>query len=86
MTLIDGGHPIRSSWGESRIARLAYDDPLYVTMMQRAYVLWDELANDMQRTLMLKAGSLDITKKVCTLVLEAESRHTESMYVLPWQY
>jgi sarcosine oxidase len=65
VTLIDGGHPIRSSWGESRIARLAYDDPLYVRMMQRAFVLWDELARDMGRTLMLKAGSLDITPKAC---------------------
>lgn len=43
VTLIDTGHPIRSSWGQERAARLAYDEPMFVQMMQRAFMLWGEL-------------------------------------------
>ena len=47
VTLVDSSHPIRSSWGESRISRLAYSDPLYIRMMRRAFALWDEASRDM---------------------------------------
>ena len=43
VTLVDTGHPIRSSWGQERAARLAYDEPMFVQMMQRAFMLWGEL-------------------------------------------
>mmetsp|Transcript_49701 Transcript_49701/g.124945 ORF Transcript_49701/g.124945 Transcript_49701/m.124945 type:complete len:508 (+) Transcript_49701:91-1614(+) len=60
VVLLDAGHPIRSSWGESRIARLAYDDPLYVKMQQRAFDLWDELAKKTGLRLRYVTGSIDI--------------------------
>lgn len=37
VTLIDAGHPFKSSWGETRIARLSQPEgPLKLAMMQRA--------------------------------------------------
>ena len=65
VTLIDTGHPIRSSWGQERAARLAYDEPLFVQMMQRAFSLWGELEqSDPQRRKILRPGvRLDVAPR-----------------------
>jgi sarcosine oxidase len=60
VTLIDTGHSIRSSWGDSRIARLAYMDELYVRMARRAFKLYDLITQDAGGDELVKrTGSLD---------------------------
>jgi N-methyl-L-tryptophan oxidase len=59
--LIESNHSvITSSWGESRILRLSYGDPLYVRMMQRSYVLWNALERHSNKQLLLKKPVLTI--------------------------
>jgi len=61
VTLIDANHPIRGSWHESRIARAAYEDKLYVNMVMRAFEHWRRLEKDANKgTLMHPTGILDI--------------------------
>lgn len=59
VTVLDAGYP-GSSWGESRICRLAYNDPLYIRMMKRGFQLWDRLAQDTGRTLLRRVPCLDV--------------------------
>lgn len=59
VTIVDAGHAIRGSWGESRIGRLAYADVFYVNMMKRAYELWDELAQESGKELYRDTGIVD---------------------------
>lgn len=61
---IDHFHPphnLGSSHGQTRIIREAYfEDPAYVPLVQRAYRLWDELAEQSETELFLKTGGLMI--------------------------
>jgi glycine/D-amino acid oxidase-like deaminating enzyme len=62
VVFIDTQHPIRSSWGQERAARTAYDEPLFVRMMQRAYKLWHQLESDdpADRKVLFKTNRLDV--------------------------
>ena len=54
-------HTIGSSHGQTRIIREAYfEHPSYVPIVQRAYVLWDELARAANAPLLLQTGGLMI--------------------------
>jgi len=54
-------HAWGSSHGESRIIREAYfEHPLYVPLVQRAYELWHELAQETSESLFLQTGGLMI--------------------------
>jgi sarcosine oxidase len=50
-----------SSHGYTRIIRKAYyEDPSYVTLIKRAYELWEEIEQRADQQLLVKTGSLDI--------------------------
>jgi sarcosine oxidase len=54
-------HDRGSSHGDSRIIREAYfEHPSYVPLVQRAYVLWDEIARESGRTLFTRTGGVMI--------------------------
>jgi sarcosine oxidase len=54
-------HTMGSSHGQTRIIREAYfEHPCYVPIVQRAYVLWDELARLAEAPLLLQTGGLMI--------------------------
>ena len=54
-------HTMGSSHGQTRIIREAYfEHPCYVPIVQRAYVLWDELARATNTPLFLQTGGLMI--------------------------
>lgn len=52
------GHDRGSSYGESRIIRRVYPDPLYTGLMADAYALWDELQAEWDETEPEKGGEL----------------------------
>ena len=52
-------HTMGSSHGDTRIIREAYhESPAYVPIVQRAYELWDELAEEAGETLLQQTGGL----------------------------
>jgi len=53
------GHDRGSSHGATRIFRLAYRDPRYVTLAERALPLWHELADAAGEVLLEQVGQLD---------------------------
>ena len=54
-------HTFGSSHGQTRIIREAYfEHPAYVPLVQRAYVLWDELSREVGEQLFLQTGGLMI--------------------------
>lgn len=54
-------HDQGSTHGQSRIIREAYfEDPVYVPLIQRAYLLWDELERESGQPLLLTTGGLMI--------------------------
>jgi sarcosine oxidase len=53
------GHVRGSSHGRSRIFRLAYPDPFYVELAQRALPLWRELEDDAGVALLATTGGID---------------------------
>ena len=54
-------HTYGSSHGQTRIIREAYfEHPTYVPLVQRAYLLWEELARSSQTRLFLQTGGLMI--------------------------
>jgi sarcosine oxidase len=54
-------HTLGSSHGQTRIIREAYfEHPAYVPLVQRAYVLWEELAHHSGTQLFLQTGGLMI--------------------------
>jgi len=55
----DAGHERGSSHGRSRIFRLAYPDPFYVELAQRALPLWRELEDDAGEALLTTTGGVD---------------------------
>lgn len=64
VTLIDANHPIRGSWHESRIARSAYEDTMYVKMVLRAFEHWRRLEQEAGKgQLIFMTGILDIGAK-----------------------
>lgn len=54
------GHHNGGSQDHSRIIRLSYHTPGYVTMARAAYRTWSELETDAQESLILKTGGLDL--------------------------
>ena len=53
-------HDFGSSHGVNRIIRLAYaEDPLYIPLLKRAYVLWDELGKKTDDRLIFLTGGID---------------------------
>ena len=53
------GHRLGSSHGSARIFRLAYTEPYYVRLGQRALPLWRELEADTGRDLLALTGAVD---------------------------
>lgn len=63
------GHERGSSHGSTRIIRLGYfEDPSYVPLLHRAYVLWRELEDASGRSLMTITGIAEIGGEDCELV------------------
>lgn len=60
VTLLDAGHAEKGSWGESRIARVSYADPMLVRLARRSYELYDALAKESGEELMYTTGCLDV--------------------------
>ena len=52
-------HQKGSSYGESRVIRYSYDNPIYVELMRAAYPLWFALEKEAQERLYIKTGGLD---------------------------
>src|SRR6266540_5483188 len=53
------GHTRGSSHGPTRIFRIAYPDPMYSRMSQRALELWRQLEQDAGETLLVTTGGID---------------------------
>ena len=65
-------HALGSSHGRSRIIREAYfEHPSYVPLVQRAYVLWEELERESGERLLLRTGGLMIGRPEGLLVTGA---------------
>lgn len=62
VTVVDTMDPFRSSWGETRIARLLQETPLMLTLMRRALVLWRQLEDDAGKPeqLLKRVGAMEI--------------------------
>ena len=52
-------HQKGSSYGESRVIRYSYDNPIYIELMRAAYPLWFALQEEAQEKLYIKTGGLD---------------------------
>lgn len=50
--VLDAGHAEKGSWGESRIARVSYVDPVLLRLARRSYELYAELQKDFAEPLM----------------------------------
>lgn len=62
-------HPFGSSHGKSRIIREAYfEDPRYVPFVQRAYLQWEALERESDRTILIRSGGIMIGPADGTLV------------------
>src|SRR5688500_10065201 len=73
-------HALGSSHGQTRIIREAYfEHPAYVPLVQRAYVLWEQLAREAHTQLFLQTGGLMIGAPQSAVVsgarLSAETHH-----------
>jgi sarcosine oxidase len=75
-------HAMGSSHGQTRIIREAYfEHPSYVPMVQRAYVLWDELAKKADTPLLLQTGGLMIGAP--DSIVFAGAKHSAETHRLP---
>jgi sarcosine oxidase len=75
-------HTMGSSHGQTRIIREAYfEHPAYVPLIQRAYVLWDELARSVDEPLLLQTGGLMIG--VPDSVVFSGAKHSAEIHGLP---
>jgi sarcosine oxidase len=54
------GHALGSSHGPTRIIRLAYDIPDYVSLAQTAFEMWRALEAEIGRELMIPTGGIDV--------------------------
>jgi len=74
-----GGHDRGSSHGQTRIIRKAYfEHPDYVPLLQRAYVLWHELEQEVGRQLYFPNGLIEVGPadgQVVPGVLQAADLH-----------
>ncbi len=52
-------HQNGSSYGQSRVIRYTYDNPIYVNLMRDAYPLWFALQEEAGEKLYVKTGGLD---------------------------
>lgn len=52
-------HQMGSSYGNSRVIRYTYDDPIYINLMRDAYPLWFALQEEAGEQLYVKTGGLD---------------------------
>lgn len=59
VVLLDAGYA-GSSWGESRIARMAYTDKLLVRLMRFSFQLFKELEGAIGKTILIPVGVLDV--------------------------
>jgi sarcosine oxidase len=75
------GHARGSSHGPSRIFRLAYADPFYVELAQRALPLWRELEDDAGVALLTTTGGVDhgpaVTVELVADALEGRGASSE---------
>jgi sarcosine oxidase len=75
----DPGHSRSSSYGESRVIRLAYfEHPLYVPLLQEAYRLWNDLEATTGERIMTITGIVEAGYPGAPLVkgsLESSLRH-----------
>src|SRR5438093_4501917 len=75
-------HARGSSHGHSRIIREAYfEHPAYVPLVQRAYLLWEELERESGRPLLSRTGGVMIGPPQGTLVTGA--LRSAQLHVLP---
>ncbi len=83
-------HPYGSSHGVSRIIRLAYfEHPDYVPLLRRAYELWEELAHETGRELLVRTGGLMIGPPEGVLVtgcLRSAREHGLPYELLDWEH
>jgi len=78
-------HEFGSSHGETRIIREAYfEDPAYVPIVQRAYVLWDELEEVSGLRLRVETSGLMIGPPDGTLVRGAKA--SGDVHRLPYEW
>jgi len=69
------GHDRGSSHGESRLIRRAYfESPAYVPLLNRAYTLWDEVAEERKCVLLERTGLVSFTRRGAVSTLEAARR------------
>lgn len=72
-------HDRGSSYGESRIVRRVYPDPLYTKLMADAYGLWDELQGHFpQQELFRRAGGLFFGRADNPLIAQAKEALKEN--------
>src|SRR5882672_6003408 len=65
-------HSLGSSHGQTRIIREAYfEHPAYVPLVQRAYLLWEELERESGQSLLTRTGGLMIGPREGELVAGA---------------
>jgi sarcosine oxidase len=57
---LGSGHPVTSSTGFSRSIRIAYDQPLYVSLAQEALARWRSLEAETGRTILHLTGQIDL--------------------------
>jgi sarcosine oxidase len=57
---LGSGHPATSSTGLSRSIRIAYDQPLYVTLAREALGSWRRIEADTGRTILHLTGQIDL--------------------------
>ena len=77
-------HALGSSHGQTRIIREAYfENPAYVPLVQRAYVLWDELSREAGEQLFLQTGGLMVGAPDGVVV--AGSRLSAETHRLPFE-
>lgn len=50
--LLDANHSEKGSWGETRIARVSYADPVMLRLARRSYELYEELKKEHREPLM----------------------------------
>eukprot|EP00755_Sulcionema_specki_P038308 Sspe_Gene.110624::Locus_91687_Transcript_2_3_Confidence_0.400_Length_662::g.110624::m.110624 len=60
--LIDNGEPFKSSWGETRIARMLNTDITSARLMLRARELWTDLEKQTERELLIPTGIVGMGK------------------------
>ena len=78
-------HSFGSSHGQTRIIREAYfEHPIYVPIVQRAYELWDELAQKTPQQLFVQTGGLMIGRPDGVVV--AGARRSAEMHRLPHEF